>query len=96
MNLRFDIFVLSAFAGFFWKQPHFITHLVDKSSHVTRQTLKCYDIFGLLHHDTTGLWLAQVSGFYLNTLQSKNVAVSQVVQKKTFEKNALEVSYKKD
>ena len=47
-------------------------------------------------HDTIGLWLAQVLGFYLNTLQSKNVAVSQAVQKYTFEKNALEVSFKKD
>ena len=51
---------------------------MDKLSHVTWRALKCYDCFGLLHHDTIGLWLAQVSEVYLNTLQSRNVAVKSV------------------
>ena len=48
----------------------FAPNIVDKLSSVTRQMLKCYDMFGLLFQE-----------FLLNTFQSKNVGVKSVCTK---------------
>ena len=55
---------------------NFLPHPLDKSSrHMTE--VKMLLFFGLLHHDSIGLWLAQVSGIPLNILQ-RNVGVKSV------------------